>query len=144
MNMESSSADKVCGIAVVGDSYKYIVQPLVPDFGSEEDGIKELWYSTEFNEIEIMFGFKDLDIIEVDTDDQRLEMARLLLSSDSYDRAIVFLKDGFLVITDLLFFSGYTRIGNEPVVTAYTTPVETATYEDEEAFALIEEDPRLM
>lgn len=133
-----SISEKISGVANIDGRYKNVI---LEQGDYKDKNIKELRYSTEFNEVEILFGFNDLNIIEVDDNSTEVHNARVFLRDNDHAQAVVFLKNGFLVITDLSFFSAYTRIcGKE---TPYTTLVESNTLEDEEAEVIIEEDSRL-
>jgi hypothetical protein len=131
-------SERISGIAKVEGVYKNII--LNPGNFSDES-VKEIIYSTEFGEIEVFFGFSDLDIAEVDDNSSEVHNARVFLRDNPHAQGIVFLKEGFLVITDLTFFSAYTRIGGKEA--PYTSLVESDSYEDEVAANLIEEDMRL-
>lgn len=133
-----SNSYKICGVANVGGNYKNIVTSQ-GNYGDKN--IKEIQYATEFNEVEVLFGFADLNIVELDDDSAEVHNARIFLRDNSFAQGIVFLDGGFLIITDLTFFSAYTRIGGKEA--PYTTLVESDTIEDEAAEALIEEDARL-
>lgn len=133
-----SISEKISGVANVGGHYKNII---LNDGDYSDKNIKEIIYSTEFGEVEVLFGFSDLKIIEVNDDSAEVHTARVFLRDNAFAKGIVFLEKGFLVITDLNFFSAYTRIDGKEA--PYTTLVESDTYEDEVAANLIEEDSRL-
>lgn len=133
-----SISDKISGVANVGGNYKNII---LNQGNFSDKNIKEINYATEFGEVEVLFGFTDLNIVEIDDDSSEVHSARVFLRDNSFAQGIVFLEQGFLIITDLTFFSAYTRIDGRE--TPYTTLVESDTIEDEAAAALIEEDSRL-
>lgn len=128
----------ISGIAKVDGSYKNIV---INENNFSNSNVKEIIYSTEFNEVEALFGFEDLNIVEVEDDSAVVHNARIFLRDNSFAEGVVFLDKGFLVITDLTFFSAYIRVDGKD--TPYTTLVESDTYEDEVALNLIEDDSRL-
>lgn len=129
---------EICGVANVDNEYKYIV--LNPSTFLNTD-VKEIIYSTELGDVESLFGFEDLNIIEIDGDNSLVHSARVFLRNDDNAQAVVFLDKGSLIITDLKFFSGYVR--SEGKDTPYTSLVESDTYEDEIAANLIGEYMRL-
>lgn len=128
----------VSGIAKVGGNFKNII---LSDNSFKQKDVKEIMYATEFEDVESYFGFADLDIIEVNDASPEAHMGRVFLSNDEQAQAIVFLRNGFLIITDLDFFTAYTRIGDKEA--PYSTVVESNTYEEDEALELISEDGRL-
>lgn len=133
-----SISDPISGVANVGGHYKNVIL----NKGNYSDkNIKEIIYGTDFGEVEVLFGFADLKIIEIEDDSSEVHNARIFLRDNEFAQAIIFLEEGFLVVTDLNFFSAYTRIGGKEA--PYTTLVESDTIEDEAAAALIEEDARL-
>ncbi len=129
---------KIVGLARLNDGFKNIV--LYFDNFADKT-VKELIYSTEFGDVESLFGFSDLDIIEIDITDERVAIAKAYLDSSNDLEAVVFLKDGVLMISDLTYFSAYTYI--KLVQTPYTSLVESHTYEEEESMSIINEDFRL-
>ena len=129
----------ISGIANLGGNYRNIV--LNDDNAFSNRNIKEIMYSTEFGEVETLFGFTDLNIIEVDANSEVVNSAKVFLENNDFVQGVVFLDKGFLIINDLTFFSAYTKI--DGVDTPYVTLVESDTYEDEEALNLIENDFRL-
>lgn len=128
----------ISGVANIGGTYKNIV---LNTNNFQDNNIKEIMYSTEFGEVETLFGFSDLDIIELEDTSTEVHNARVFLRDDEFAQGIVFLRNGFLVITDLLFFSAYTRIDGKE--RTYSSIVESDTHEDEIAINMIEDDSRL-
>lgn len=119
---------KVVGVVLLDNEFKFMVQ-LENNF--QDKNVKEIAYADSFGAVESFFGFTDLKFKEVDADDERVHAARIFLSEEkAYCKAVVFLEDdGFLCITDLVFFSAYTRYGDK--VTPYTTTVESDCYDDD-------------
>lgn len=133
-----NNVDKICGVANISNTYKNLI---LNDGDYLNKNIKEVIYATDFGEVEALIGFTDLKIIEIDDNSPEVHNARVFLRDDTFVQAIIFLEDGVLIVRDLIFFEACTRING--VEAPYTTPVETLTYEDEEALTLIEEDYRL-
>lgn len=134
-----NSTFSICGLARLGGDG---LRNMVVNPGNFSDkNVKEIIYSTELGDVESLFGFSDLDIVEVDDDSKIAQSARVFLDDNDFVQAVVFLSNGFLVINDLTFFSAYTRIDGKDV--PYTSLVESDTYEDDIAVNMIEEDIRL-
>lgn len=130
---------QICGLAVVNGSFKNII--MHPETSYSDKRVKEVIYSTDFGDVESLIGFTDVNIVGLDVSDSKVSAARMFIEENDYVEGIIFLDNGFLVITDLMFFSAFTRIDGKD--TPYTTLVESNTYEDSDATTLIEEDYRL-
>lgn len=96
----------ICGIVKGKESFRKIVL-------SKEQGqgqLKEILFENDLNEIESHIGFKDLNIIELRFEDERVSSIRKLMQKDSFIQAVIFIENGYLMISDFAFFSAFTRI----------------------------------
>ena len=132
------NTNSMCGIAKVEGEIKDIIFNPLARYRDKK--VKELVYGNTYNEVEGLIGFRDLDIVEISPDDSILSAVSYLLQDEDVV-GVIFLKEGYLVVQDLVYFSGYTII--DGVREEYKTDVESVTYEEAEAEALIEEDLRL-
>lgn len=132
---------KICGLVHNGNTFSNIV--IKTDSSFLNPNTKEIIYATEFSDVESLMGFEDLDIIEIDRHNPIVSNAAAFFFLERENvQAIVFLKTGFLVITDWNFPTAYTYINKKE--TPYSSLVESTTYEEGEAWGILEFESRLM
>lgn len=102
---------------------------------------KELAYISG-DDVEVLYGFSDLDIVEVEHDSDKAQDIIRHVHADLNIKGVIFLKEGLLVITDLDFFSGFILAPGEEKK-AYLSAVEQASFDGDEAAEYMERDARL-
>lgn len=132
---------KICGIIRIGTKYRNMVLHH-GEFGVTKE-IQEVIYAADDDkkEVELLFGFTNVHIVEVDHTSDVIKSFRKLMDEESDIDGVLCLEEGFLVIYDRIFFSGYTQSGNYQA--PYVSWVESYTYEGERAADIISKDYRL-